>query len=51
MKPTALMVSLLEAGQARAQKDDESDGVSSIELNGDPWRIRARGTQAVSMVH
>jgi hypothetical protein len=45
MKPTALMVSLLEAGQARAQKDDESDGVSSIELNGDPWRIRARGTR------
>jgi hypothetical protein len=45
MKPTPLFVSLLEAGQARAKQDDESDGVSSTELNGQLWRIRARGTR------
>ena len=43
--PTARFVSLLEAAQAKAREDNESDGMCVVEIDGQPFKVCAKGTR------
>jgi len=45
LRPTPLLVDLLEIAQAKAQAVDESDGIADVELGGHVFKVSARGAK------